>query len=240
MIQFLFLFVITSISNSTFASNDWVLIKTTSEGIKVEKREIEGSPVIAFRGEGVINAPLLKVASVIYDTKRAPEWIEKLEFSKVVKWLANDEWIVYAHVNTPPIIMKDRDFVSKVKLTIDTQKKIIRFTYANAIDPDAPETKYIRGELQDTTFILTAIDDDHTRVMGSVQCDPKGSVAKWIVNFFQSQWPVSTLRNLQKQVARADVKEDKKIIDLFNAAAAISPTPSPTPESSHPEIKKFL
>ena len=226
---FLILSLFTHPQPSFAQADEWIAVKTTSDGIKVDKKEVTGSPVLAFRGEGVVNAPLTKVATIIFDTKRAPEWIEDLDSSKIVKWISDDEWVEYDHVKTPPIIMKDRDFVSKVKLTIDAKNKVIRFLYLNTVDADAPETSYIRGDLMNTTFTLTSIDNDqHTRVVGEIHCDPKGSVAKWIVNFFQSDWPVDTLRNLQKQAAKSDVKDDQKIVTLFGAQTA---NPSPTPVS---------
>ncbi len=54
-------------------------------------------------------------------------------------------------------------------------------------------TNYIRGELIDATFILSSIDDDKkTRVNASFLCDPKGSIPKWLVNFFLKDWPKKT------------------------------------------------
>ena len=197
----------------------WEFVKLTKDGVKAEKMEVPGSSVLAFRGEGDVDAPLTKVATIIFDTKRAPEWIEDLVSSKIVRWLSSDEWVEYDHVATPPIIMKDRDFVSKVKLTIDAKTKSIKFLYLNTVDADSPETKYIRGDLMNTTFLLTSIDGDkRTHVVGEIHCDPKGSVAKWLVNFFQSDWPIDTIRNLRKQGAKPDIKEDEKILTLFNAA----------------------
>ena len=167
------------------AENEWIPVKITKDGIKAEKRE----------------APITKVATIIFDTKRAPEWIE------------------YDHVFTPPIIMKDRDFVSKVKLTIDAKSKTITFLYLNTTVPEMPETSYIRGDLMNTTFVLKSIDNDqHTNVVGEIHCDPKGSVAKWLVKNFQSDWPIDTIKNLRKQAAKPDVKDDEKIMALFNSA----------------------
>ncbi len=216
MIKYIF-FSLTFISNSFAAEPSWETIKTTKDGIKAEKREVPGSSVLAFRGEGIIDAPITKVATIIFDTKRAPEWIVDLVSSKIIRWTSKDEYIEYDHVSTPPIIMKDRDFVSKVKLSIDPATKVIKFLYLNTLDPDAPETSYIRGDLMNTTFTLKSIDQDkRTSVVGEIHCDPKGSVAKWIVNFFQSDWPIDTIRNLRKQASKADVKDDQKILELFS------------------------
>ena len=233
MANLIFIFAVFLMGQSCLAgANDWLPIKTTSDGIKAEKKEVPGSAVLAFRGEGIVDAPLTKVATIIFDTKRAPEWIVDLEFSKIVKWLSPSEWVEYDHINTPPIIMKDRDFVSKVNLNIDAKAKSITFLYSNTTDPEAPETKFIRGDLMNTTFLLQSIENDQkTHVVGEIHCDPKGSVAKWIVNYFQSDWPIDTIRNLRKQAAKPDVKNNEKIVALFNTA-------SEAPTTNNSSLKK--
>lgn len=46
--------------------------------------EKSNSPLVAFRGEGLVQGPLVLVASVIFDPARAKEWIEDLEETRVV------------------------------------------------------------------------------------------------------------------------------------------------------------
>ena len=62
------------------------------DGIVVYRREIPGSPVIAFKGEGDINASILRVASVLVDTSRATEWIDSLTECKTLKQIGEGEY----------------------------------------------------------------------------------------------------------------------------------------------------
>src|SRR4051812_31574846 len=57
------------------------------DGIAVFRREIADSPVIALRGVGVVDAPVLRVASVLVDTSRSTEWVDRLAEVKVVRKL---------------------------------------------------------------------------------------------------------------------------------------------------------
>ena len=85
-------------------------------------------------------------------------------------------------------------------------------------DGNAPPTSYVRGELISSTFVLTpTADGKATRVSGDVHCDPRGSVAKWIVNYFQKDWPRSTLKALRAQVAKANIAENPAIRKLVGA-----------------------
>src|SRR4051812_47309770 len=45
-----------------------------SDGIETFKRDIPGSDIIAMRGQGIIDAPIGRVAQVIFDIPRSPEW----------------------------------------------------------------------------------------------------------------------------------------------------------------------
>lgn len=185
-------------------AGDWTTIKTV-DGITVSKREISGSPVVAFRGEGDVDAPLAVVSTVIFDTTRATEWIADLKESRLVRWTGSDRFIEYDHVGTP-FILKDRDFVSLVTLETDRKSQVVRFHYASTTDDSLPPTKhFVRGDLMSTVFTLTRIDDAKTHVVAEIHCDPKGAVPKWIVNWVQSDWPEQTFKGLRRQVAKKDI-----------------------------------
>ncbi len=178
-----------------------------ADGIQVHRREIPGSPLIAFRGEGIIDAPIGKVGSVLVDVSRSTEWIDSLKEARQLRKVSESEYILWNHIGTP-IVMKDRDFVTSTKLEIDTttHRLIIRIKSVN--DASAPVTDFIRGEIYNSAFELTSIDGGkRTKLVTEIHADPKGSVANWIVNSFQKNWPYNTIKSLRVQVAKPDVKD---------------------------------
>jgi hypothetical protein len=188
------------------------------DGIAVFRREVPGSPIIALRGEGVIDAPILRVLSVLVDTARAPEWIDSLAETKVVRKVSDDEFIEWDHIKTP-VILKDRDFVFDIKLTLNPKDKQAALTYHSVYDSGAPKTDYVRGEFSYGTFNLTSIDGGKkTKFLCEVLADPKGSVAKWIVNLFQKKWPHETIESLRRQVAKPDIKDQPRLKELLAQA----------------------
>jgi len=188
------------------------------DGISVYRREEPGSPVVALRGEGVVDAPILRVASVIADPKRATEWIDKLVENKTVRKLGDDEYVEWDHIKTPPVLT-DRDFVFAIKLELHPKEKQVSFNYHSVYDSGAPKTDYVRGEFKFGTFLLTSIDGGKkTRVLAEVLADPKGSVPKWIVNMFQSGWPHETIVRLRAQVAKPDIKDEPRIKEKLTQA----------------------
>lgn len=185
------------------------------DGVAVFRREVAGSPIIALRGEGVVDAPLLRVASVLIDTTRSTEWIDRLDEIKVVRKLSEDEEIHWTHITTP-VVLKDRDFVFNIKLELDPPNKKLMLNYHSVYDSGAPQTDFVRGEFKFGTFTLTSIDGGKkTKVLAQVLADPKGSVAKWIVNLVQKDWPYKTLTALRKQVAKTNIKDSPRLKELL-------------------------
>ncbi len=181
------------------------------DGVAVFRREVPGSPLVAFKGEGIVNASILRVASVLVDSTRATEWIDSLKEARVLRQVSETETIHYDHVGTP-IVMKDRDFVSDCKLEFEPAKKIVALKIQAVNDASAPTTSYVRGELLHSSFVLTSIEHGtKTRVVAEMHADPKGSVAKWIVNLFQKKWPHNTITSLRAQVAKPDIREHPRL-----------------------------
>jgi len=178
--------------------------------------------VVSFKGEGDIPAPIERVASVIFDTTRATEWVSDLAESKIVKWTSKDEYVEYDRIKTPPVIMKDREFVSRVKLTVDPKLKEMSFAYVPTEVPETPlQGKYVRGSLLNSGFVLRGLPGGKgTHLVGEMHCDPKGGVPKWLVNWFQKGWPSDTFKNLKKQVAKEDIRLDDHVMGFFAAGAS--------------------
>jgi hypothetical protein len=182
-----------------------------SDGIGVYRREVPGSPLIAFKGEGYINSSIIRVASVLVDSDRAPEWVDSLTESKIIRQVSETETVHYDHIGTP-FVLKDRDFVSDCKLEFDPGRKNITLKIHAINDPLAPPTSYVRGELIHSSFALTSAEHGtRTYVVAEIHADPKGSVAHWIVNLFQKRWPHNTITRLRAQVAKPDIKEHPKL-----------------------------
>lgn len=202
----LVLWLPSSFAAPTAAVTPWV--KTGDEdGIVSYKREIPGSPIIALRGEGVVNAPITRVASVLLDYTRAPEWVDSLEEVRVVRMLGPQEFIEYDHVGTPPVIMADRDFVVRGKIEVDLRERSLTLSMVPAKDPAVPEKdSYVRGELSGYWKLQAIANGKKTFVIAEMHADPKGSVAKWLVNWFQENWPHSTFESLREQLAKRDIR----------------------------------
>ncbi|HTA77568.1 MAG TPA: START domain-containing protein [bacterium] len=182
---------------------------SNDNGLTIYWSKVDGSQVIAFRGEGIVNSPMEKVASVIVDASRGTEWINSLVSSKNIRTISNTEFIEYDHVGIPfpfDSLISDRDFVSDVNVRFDPKTKWMTVSYKPTTDSNAPVLKkYTRG-IVDCEFKLTRMSfPDQTYVEARVFTDPKGNIPKWLVNFFQQGWPQDTFEGLRKQSAKSDI-----------------------------------
>jgi hypothetical protein len=182
---------------------------SNDNGLTTYWSKVDGSQVIAFRGEGIVNAPMEKVASVIIDTTRGAEWINSLVESKVIRPISDTEFIEYDHVGIPfpfDSVISDRDFVSDVTVRFDRKTQWMTVSYKSVIDPSTPKLKkYARGILDCEFKIARMSIKDQTYVEARVFTDPKGNIPKWLVNFFQQGWPQDTFEGLRKQSQKKNI-----------------------------------
>jgi hypothetical protein len=191
----------------------------TEDSVDIYRKEVEGDPVVALRGEGVVDAPLTRVASVVLDKDRATEWVAKLEVSKVLKMYGDREFLQYIVVGAPAII-SDRDFVNRGVVNVDLGEKTVTVRLIPVEDPSVPPTDHVRGVLKGF-YKLRAIDGGkRTYVIAEMHGDPKGSLPKFIVNFFQRNWAKDTIKALRKQVAKNDIQIIPAVAKLFGSEPA--------------------
>ena len=190
-----------------------------TEGLTIYWSKVEGSQVIAFKGEGIVDAPLEKVASIIIDTTRGTEWIDSLVASKVLRTLSPTEFVEYDHAGIPfpfDTLMQDRDFVSHVTVEADPESRRMTVRYEPIEDSLAPPSKKMTRGVMTCEFKLVPMSiPEETYVEAEVHCDPKGGVPKWVVNFFQQGWPQTTFENLRRQAKKPDIQVLPVVEDLF-------------------------
>ncbi|MEO5970562.1 MAG: START domain-containing protein [Bdellovibrionia bacterium] len=191
------------------------------DGIRTFKKELENDPIVGLRGQGVIDAPIAKVAQVIFDTARSPEWIDSLADARVVKKVSDYEQVTYSHISTPPIILKDREFLTNAKVHYYPKEKTIHVTLEPADDSLVPPTRYIRGTIHGG-FLLKPIENGQkTFLVTEMHGDPKGDVPKWIVNMFQTGWAKNTIERIRKQVKKPGIIEDPRVLEVMQKGEAI-------------------
>lgn len=192
-------------AQAAVTKGQWKVIHQ-EEGLNILEKEDEGSDLVTFKGDGYLDASLVKVAGVLLNHERTPEWVDSLEEDRVLKFISPDEFIEYTHIGTP-IIVKDRDFVVKTKLEYESDIGRLTVRSKSVADPVMPPTKYVRGEVQLMEFTLQATDGGkRTHLSAELRVDPKGSIPKWLVNLFQRSWPRKAFYGIRKELSRPEYR----------------------------------
>jgi hypothetical protein len=195
-------------------ADDWKPI-TNEHGVEVYRRTLPSTGIVAFRGIGIIDAPLWRVASILLDTRRAPEWADSLKESRVVRRLSANAYVEYNHL-AMPFVVKDREFVSDVTIEVDANTRTFALVYRPTHDTVAVSPRCVRGEILAGRFEAVSIDEGRrTRLTAELQADPKGLLPAWLVNVFQRGWPVTTFEHLRAQTQKPDIVMPAEFEDVL-------------------------
>lgn len=186
-----------------------------------QKKSIGDADLIAFRGIGVIEATPIEVATVVLDREHRPEWMHETYGLRTVRVIRPGRFVEYCGIKTP-FIIKNRDFVIETTVEVDPTRTKILIVSKSVVDPDAPETSAVRGQMNEGRFTIEPGPvAGTTRITADMDVDPKGTCPRWIVNRYQRNWPGGMFHAMRGFLARkvATLPEDLK--PLFAA-----PTPT--------------
>ena len=197
------------------SAGEWIKTGEVA-GVTLYKRDLPGSDVVAIRGEAVIEESMPRIVGVLENVEREKEWMADIaESYNIEKNTETDRW-EYNRTKTPwPL--QDRDFVihTQTRFTKDPEPRLTIEMTSGENRKKPALSGVVRGELIDSRFILKYIDAKKTHLTCEIQADPKGVIPKWVVNLFQSHWPVDTIQGLKKQLQKPDIVENQNLARLL-------------------------
>ncbi|MBM4055152.1 MAG: hypothetical protein FJ264_10885 [Planctomycetes bacterium] len=194
---------------------EWKIF-SEKDGVQVYKGIIKDYPVVAFKGTAVIDAPVVKVMTVLCDMERKTEWVHYLAESKIIKEYSPKKRIEY-HRTVPPWPVAQREFIFLAEAVQLDDKKTVIINLSSAGDSEVPRTKTIvRGELKHGRYVLKSVENDmKTHLTIEILADPKGLIPKWLVNSIQKKWPVNTINGIRRELKRPLFKIDPLVKSIF-------------------------
>ena len=99
----------------------WDLVGSKDD-ITTYRREVAGSPIVAIKGEGTVDASIARVASVLLDTTRLIDWMGSLKEAHRLRSMGPLSYIEYDHVSTP-FPLTDREFVTESRGELNSAKR---------------------------------------------------------------------------------------------------------------------
>jgi hypothetical protein len=177
---------------------DWEELYT-EDSVTVSKQEVEGSKLVAFKGDTELDAPLEKVLYVLMDNEHRLEWVGRLYENRVLEQVTPHEYFIYQAFELPTPF-SNRDYVYHGEATLDEATGVVTLSMSSTEHEAAPETIGVRAQLVNSRYKLTPLSSDRTRVEVEIMTDPKGMMPAWLVNMIQKSWPVDTLNGIRGQL----------------------------------------
>lgn len=190
-----------------WAQDSWKL-KKDEDGVQVYMQAKEGSPFKIVKTVTVLNTTLTKVAAVLLDVLKTPEWVYGTKTCSILKQESPQVVYYYAEIDMPwPA--SNRDFAIRISMSQNPQTKVITVLAENQ-PTFTPEKKgLVRIQQSAGKWTISPAGAGKVRVEYVLQVDPGGSLPAGIVNMFSYDGPFESFRNLQRQVdkpAYANVK----------------------------------
>jgi len=184
------------------------------DGITTFLHEPRPATGIAFRGEGLVDAPLAAVVTAMTDVERVAQWMPDTIELRVVKILPNADRLVLDRASMP-FPFKNRDYLVSFHLDVDAAAQRVTITERSVDDPEFPPTEGdVRGTVERSVYVMEA-RATKTFVSLELVADPGGEIPIWLVDAFASESPRKTLAALRGEVARRGFKINPGIADLL-------------------------
>jgi hypothetical protein len=178
-----------------YGQEKWELEKDKN-GIKVYTRPIKDSEVKEFKAITFIKTSPEKLLSVINDARNFKEWIDKVDYSKLVSKPNSNTFIVYLQLGMP-IGVTDRDMVLK-NVVKKLKNEGYRIEITSAYDKYPPQEDFVRIKKAYGHWSLIPYNGG-TKLYYQFYSDPAGSLPTWIVNMFLVDGPYNTLSALKEK-----------------------------------------
>ncbi len=198
---FLFNFFFSSVLNAE--PSPWQL-RETIEGIPVYTRKVEGSPILEYKANVIMDAPMPKVIALFEDEKQIRRWYYQCVRSELVQNEGPKQEVIYLILHLPwPVA--PRDFVFRRTKFEDLAHGTISYSLT-ALPERLPTVKgMVRVQSIKSLWRFKSLPKGQTELYFQQHTDPAGSIPSSIINQLAVETPFFTLKNFRKLITGKDV-----------------------------------
>lgn len=198
----------------TDSESDWKKL-SDEDNITTFVRKDRSSTSVAYRGEAIINAPVVKVVETVIDIEKFKDWMTQSVDMRVLKKISEVDWIIYDRVPVP-FPFQDRDFVVSFRIDVDSKTKSVRLVEKSIDDPLYPPDKCcVRGNLIRSVYDVEPREEGKSYLKIEVEFDPKGNLPTWLVRAFLKDTARKTLTAIRTQVLKDVSARNEKLQELL-------------------------
>ena len=185
------------------AAEDWESVGEI-DGVKVWKKSVEGSGLLAFRGEVTADVSVGQIMAVFTNPKKRKDWVARFRDSKNLETGPGfaEYWIAF----NAPFPVSNRDYVLRSEGFPDPDARVYVSKIKSITRKDTPEHDCcVRADVTRTYYRFEALRGEKPRVKMTVEVhmDPQGMLPNWLINMIQKKWPADTLNGLVREAKKA-------------------------------------
>lgn len=205
------------IYNDADSSHPWKFLFEDSD-VKVWHKTLPNTPVVAFKGIGNIETPYDRIATIVWNDPRKPEWNANCVGSRATEYFLPHDKVGWVHLKSPFFVFADRDMVLRAKIQPrnfmqgDKIRQGIRITFGNVTHPKEPERKgVVRMPKVAGYWDFEPIGDgSKTRISYVAAGHPGGLIPPWLANWTSRWLPVGTIQALRKQAQKTGYQIERQ------------------------------
>jgi hypothetical protein len=180
------------------AQTDWKL-KNDKDGVQVYLQSGGSTALKPVKTVTVVTASLSKVAAVLLDVMRTPEWVYGTKLCGILKQESPATLYYYAEISMPwPV--KNRDFIIKISMSQQEQTRIITVLAENKPDYLPVKSNLVRIQHSAGRWTISPLPDGKVKIEYVLEVDPGGMLPASIVNMFSFDGPFRSFKRLQERV----------------------------------------
>jgi len=186
------------IASAVGAEAPWHVIMK-ERGIVVSTRDEPGRELPSFRGQGMLNMPVLHALAVVLDAEGAVQWAKGADEVQTLRAFDPRTHLIYTRAHAPwPV--SDRDMVVKrlIKVVDPGREFRVEMTCMTGQRPDTK--RVVRVSDCSSHFLLRQVSPTQTYTEYQVSIDPAGSLPAWLVRWASKNIPFETLVSLEERV----------------------------------------
>ncbi|MEC7275295.1 MAG: START domain-containing protein [Bdellovibrionota bacterium] len=167
--------------------------------IYVRDREAAKSDILPIKVEGIINAPIASIMENLRTVEGSEDWTPDLLKKTTLKDLGPREAITYSLTDMSwPVY--DRTLILHNKLHLDKERKLLFVLSKTVPHKKAPQPeRTIEAFVGYSNMGFRPVSRNKTYVELTAFIDPRGSIPSWLINFYQTSWPVDFLEAVEKR-----------------------------------------
>jgi hypothetical protein len=191
------------------AASDWKLA-IQKNGIDVSTRPVKGSDFDEFMGSADIDASIDVVVAVLKDIPAATQWMADCKENREIRKIDANTSVQF-NITKAPWPVSDREALCIVTEKKDEKTGTITFEFHQTDDPSVPIGKgNVRMPEISGQWVLTPINQDHTKVIYTVKSNPGGSLPKSLANMKSKDIPYNTLMGMKMMVKKDKYRKAAK------------------------------